>query len=94
MEQAKKEGSEITWSGVMKAFRTRFQHHHRTAVLKEKWRALRMAPNAAGKYCDMFLQLMTQLDMEPTDEQVVYQFKLGLTEAARRQVAMLLHPCY
>jgi hypothetical protein len=91
-EQARKERSEISWDRVKKAFSTRFQHHHRSAVLKEKWRSLRMAPNAAGKYCDMFLQLMTQLDLEPTDEQVVYQFKVGLTEGARRQVSNALAP--
>ena len=51
-----------------------------------------MAPSAAGKYCDTFLQLMTQLSMEPTDEQVVYQFKVGLTDVARRQVSSALAP--
>jgi hypothetical protein len=92
IDQAKTEQGEITWETVTRAFCTRFEHHHKGAILKDKWRALRMAPNAAGKYCDTFLQLTNQLRMEPADEQVIYQFKLGLTESLKRQVGSVLAP--
>jgi hypothetical protein len=51
-----------------------------------------MGTNGAGKFVDSFMQLTTQLNLEVTDEQVIHQFKIGLTEAARRQVAAASGP--
>src|SRR4051812_14128011 len=92
MEQQVKEGTEVTWGLLRGAFETRFKHYHLSLVLKDKWRALRMETNSAGKFVDLFMQLTSQLNLEVADEQVVHQFKIGLTEAACRQVVAATGP--
>jgi hypothetical protein len=91
-EQQVKEGTEVTWGLLREAFETRFKHYHLSSVLKDKWRALRMETNGAGKFVDSFMQLTSQLNLEVADEQVIHQFKIGLTEAARRQVVAATGP--
>jgi hypothetical protein len=85
-EQQSKEGIDITWVSLKEAFEARFKHYNLSSILKDKWRALRMELNRAGKFVDTFMQLTSQLNLEVGDEQVIHQFKTGLTETARRQV--------
>jgi hypothetical protein len=51
-----------------------------------------MEVNGAGKFVDAFMQLTTQLGLDVADEQVIHQFKIGLTEVARRQVVAAVGP--
>jgi hypothetical protein len=70
-EQQVREGIDVTWGLLREAFETRFKHYHLSSVLTDKWRALRMEVNGAGKFVDAFMQLTTQLGLDVADEQVI-----------------------